>query len=139
MVPNRVALVGLLTGLAGVGGCTTVRRVQAAEYFADNSPEVVWVTYTNDTVVAVAEPVIRRDTLRGMWPGTRDRVKIPLGEIRSVQARVPDHTRTAILVASLGVVTVSTLYFGVISKTGPGVAGGIECGVDRKGDVIQDC
>lgn len=50
MVLNRVVLVGLLFGAAGLGACTSVRHVQPAAYLEDNSPPVVWVTYVNNTV-----------------------------------------------------------------------------------------
>jgi hypothetical protein len=137
---SRVALGGLLVAAAGIGACTSVRRVQPVEYLADNAPEVVWVTDTNNTVVPVTEAVVTRDTLRGMElsQGRGQRVKIPLGEIRSVQAKVPDHTKTALLAATLGVATVSALYFAYISKAGPG-GNDTTCGLDSMGDPIQEC
>jgi hypothetical protein len=128
-------LVGLFFGAAGFGACTSVRHVQPAAYLEDNSPPVVWVTYINNTVVTVAEPVFKRDTLRGMLQGTR--VKIPLGEIRSVEARVHDRTKTALLLSALGVAAISGLYFGFISKSeGAGSEG---CGTDGYGDLIPEC
>jgi hypothetical protein len=127
MVLNRVALSGLLLGVAAVAACTSVRRVPAAEYLADNTPAVVWVTYTNNTVVSVAEPEIRRDTLRGMLQGTR--VKIPLSEIQSVQAKVRDRTRTALLFTTLGVAVVSSMYFGFIAKASGGST--VDCTSDE--------
>ena len=138
MVLNRMVLVGLLCGVAGAGACTTVRRVQLAEYFAEHNPEVVWVTRTNNTVIPVAEPVISRGALKGVWQGRQERVAIPLSEIGSVRAKVHDRRKTALLLTALGVAAVSTLYVGFISKTGPG-GDGTNCGLDRKGDVIQDC
>lgn len=130
---RRVGMVTLL--VAVVGACTSVRHIQPTTYLEDNAPPVVWVTYPNNTVVAVAEPVVKRDTLRGVLQG--ERVKIPLGEIRSVQAKVPDHTKTALLLTAMGVVAVSTLYVGFISKSkGEGLNG---CGTDGYGDVIQEC
>ena len=131
MALNRIVLVGLLS----VGACTSVRQIQPKTYFEDNAPSVVWVTYSSNTVVAVAEPVVKRDTLRGMSQGAR--VKIPLGEIRSVQAKVRDPTRTALLLTTMGVAAVSTLYVGFISKSkGAGLNG---CGTDGYGDIIQEC
>src|SRR5678816_2057666 len=78
-----VMMVGLFGAVAGLGACTSVKHIQPGAYLEDNAPAVVWVTYPNNTVVAVAEPVVKRDTLRGILQG--ERVKIPLGEIRSVQ------------------------------------------------------
>jgi len=135
MVPNRLVWVGLLVGGAGVSACSSVRRIQPAEYLVDNAPSVVWVTDSSNTVVAVADPVIRRDTLRGMSQGAR--VKFPLGEIRSVEAKVLNRTRTALLLTALGIAAVSTLYVGFISKSkGAGLEG---CGTDGYGDLVQEC
>jgi len=136
LTPRRTAWGGLLGGLAVIGACTSVRGVPPVQYLIDNSPEVVWVTDTSHTVVPVAEPVIKRDTLRGVWQGSR--LKIPLSEIESVQARVPDHVKTALLAGTLGVAAVSALYFGFISQAGPG-GDGTNCGLDARGDQITVC
>jgi hypothetical protein len=138
MMRNSVVLVSLVLGVLFVGACTTVRRVQPAAYLAEKNPEVVWVTYTNNTVILVAEPVIIRDTLRGKGPVRHERVKIPLSEVQSVQAKVADHTKTALLVTALGVAAITSVYFGLVANAGT-AGSGIDCGVDRKGDVIQEC
>jgi hypothetical protein len=114
MVLNRVVLAALLLGIAGSSGCTSVRHVQPAEYLETHSPQVVWVTYANNTVVLVADPEVRRDTLRGTLQGAK--VKIPLSEIQSVQAKVRDHTKTAILATTVGVAIVSSMYVGFVGK-----------------------
>jgi uncharacterized ParB-like nuclease family protein len=62
--------------------------------------------------------------------GKERRVKIPLTEIRTVQAKVHDHTKTAILVGTVGVVAASTIYFGLISKSG-GSGTTIDCTGDE--------
>ena len=51
---------------------------------------------------------------------SRERVKIPLREIQSVQAKIPDHRKTALLATTLGVATLSTMYYFFISKAGSG-------------------
>ena len=125
MILYRLALVGLF--LAVAGACTTVRRIQPAEYLDDHAPPVVWVTYTDNTVVSIAEAEVRRDTLRGMLQGAR--VKIPLSEIQSVQARVLNRTKTALVLTILGIGAVSGIYLQWVSKSGPdGVT--IDCAND---------
>lgn len=109
--------------LLGVAACTSVRPVPPAEYLADNAPAVVWVTRTNDTVVAVLEPSIKRDTLRGKLNG--ERVKIPLSEIQTVRAKLPDHKKTALLVTTVGVATVSSMYFAFMGKSSGGAT--VDC------------
>lgn len=135
MTFRRVVLIGLLVGVGGGGGCTSVRPIQPTTYLVDNAPPVVWVTYSNNSVVQVAEPEIKRDTLRGMLDGAR--VKIPLADIQSVEAKVHDRTKTALLVTSLGVAAVSTLYVGFISQSKG--AGSMGCGTDGYGDLLQEC
>ncbi len=75
---HKLPVAGLLLGLVTVGACTSVRPIHPTTYLEENAPPVVWVTYHNDTVVSVAEPEVRRDTLRGTLEGAR--VKIPLAD-----------------------------------------------------------
>lgn len=108
--------------------CTSVRSVQPVTYLEANAPPVVWVTYGDNAAVPVGDPEIKRDTLRGTLQGAR--VKIPLSEIRSVQAKVPNHTKTALLATTLGVAVVSSMYFAFLSN-GAGSAS-----VDCTGDEV---
>jgi hypothetical protein len=114
---GRIASASLVVGAGLIGACRTVKRIEPAQYLEENSPQLVWVTYTNNTVVQVLDPEIRRDTLRGLLQGAR--VRIPMVEIQSVQARVLDPTKTAILLGAMGVAAVSSMYFMFISKSGP--------------------
>ena len=108
---GRVAVTGLLLGVVA---CTSIRQIPPTEYLENNAPAVVWVTRSNNTVVEVLQPSVRRDTLRGKLNG--ERVKIPLSEIQTVQAKVPDHKKTALLATAVGVATVSGLYFTLLGK-----------------------
>ena len=137
MVLNRMALFGLLVEVAGIGACTSVRQVQPAVLSAENAPAVVWVTDTSNTITPIANPVIRRDTLRGTLNGGR--VKIPMTQIRTLQARVPNHARTAALAITLAGVAVSTIYFAGISQAGGPASNGANCGQTPRGDIIQVC
>jgi hypothetical protein len=137
MVLTRVTLPGLLSVVVAVAACTTVRRVQPVEYLAVNTPDVVWVTRANNTVVPVAEAEVAGDTLRGTWEGKQEPVAIPLGDIQSVQAKTPDHTKTALLATTVGVALVSSVYIIWISKAGES-QGGVQCaGVERPADYSE--
>jgi len=123
---GRFAAAGLLTGITA---CTSVRSVPPAIYLEDHAPPVVWVTYyANNTVVPVAEPEVKRDTLRGLLQGAR--VKIPLSEIRTVEAKVPNRTGTVLLAVGVGAGVVATMYFAFIS------GGTNKPGVDCTGDEV---
>jgi hypothetical protein len=137
MVISRGMLVGVCCGLAAVSACTTVRHVEPAALLTDAGPARVWVTQTDNTVVPVFDPLIRRDTLRGKLNGAR--VKIPMTHIRSIQAKMPDHARTAILALVLGVAAVSTLYVVGVSQAGGPASNGITCGTTIRGDPILAC
>jgi hypothetical protein len=140
MALNRIALVGMVLGVAGVSACTSVRRVQPTEYLAENAPPLVWVTYGDNSIVPLADAEIRRDTLRGILQGNHQRVKIPLGQVRSVEAKVPNHAKTALLLGGLGVAAVSSVYFLLISQAGSnGVGESVYCGTDTRGRPLGYC
>ena len=137
MMSNRAVMIGLLLGVAPVGACTSVQPISPKTYLEDNAPPVVWVTYNNSsTAVSLAEPDFKRDTLRGTLQGAR--VKIPISEIQSVEARVHDGKKTALLLTGLGVAAISSLYFGFISQAGSNTSDQT-CGLDREGDPLQSC
>jgi len=137
MVRNRVVVIGLLFGVVEVSACTSVQRVLPDALLAENGPGLVWVTRTNNTVVEVVNPTVKRDTLRGRLNG--ERVRIPLSDVQSVRAKLPDHRKTALLVTTLGVAAVSTIYVMGISQAGGPASNGITCGTTVRGDPILAC
>ena len=135
MSHGRVALAGLFLAMPA---CTSMRSVRPAQFIPQNSPEVVWVTYTNHPVVPLAQPEIAGDTLRGVRLGTRERVVIPLGQVGSVRAKEPDHVKTVLFLSGLGVAAVSAVYFVFVRQAGPSTDG-VVCGYDKKVDPIPYC
>ena len=115
-----------------------MRPVEPLHYITDVGPDVVWVTNSDNTVVAVTKPLIEADTILGLGQATGKPVAIPLAHVRSVEARVPNVPRTALLAVSVGAAAISALYFGFIRHSGShGV--GVECGYDIRVDPIQYC
>lgn len=100
MTLKQTSLVGVLLAVA----CTSVRPVQPAEYIPQHNPEVVWVTYTDNSFVPVERPTVTGDTLKGTWAGLSEPVTIPFNQIQVVQAKMPNGKKTALLV---GVVSLS--------------------------------
>ena len=127
LVPRRIASAILLCGVAAAGACTTVRRVPA-DFISTNVPDVVWVTHLDNTVVPVAQPDIARDTLRGMLQGTQERIAIPMDQVRTVKAKVPDRRKTVLLVVGGLSGFVASVYTLWISKAGPN-SDGVTCPV----------
>jgi hypothetical protein len=107
MVLNRVALAGLSLAAAG---CMTVRSVPPAEYIPQHSPAMVWVTYTDNSFVPVAQPRIVGDTLKGTWAGLQEPVSVPLSEIKTVQAKLPSPKRTVMLVTVVALAAGGVAY-----------------------------
>jgi hypothetical protein len=107
MAFTRVSLAGLLLVAAG---CKTVQSVQPAEYIPQHSPPVVWVTYTDNSFVPVAQPRIVGDTLKGTWAGLQEPVSISLSEIKTVQAKMSSPKRTIMLVSVLALATGGVAY-----------------------------
>jgi hypothetical protein len=120
------------------GGCTSLRRVQPVDFFRTNSPDIVWVTYPNNTVVPVVDPQITGDTLKGRQQGSQHRLTIPLDGVKSVEVRARDKTKTAVFLTALGGAWVSAVYFLWVSKAGPN-PDGVRCGYDVRGQPLQYC
>jgi hypothetical protein len=97
---NRIPLAGVLVA---IGACSSVKAVQPAQFIPQAKPQMVWVTYTDNSFVPVSSPQMVGDTLKGTWGGLGEPLVIPLDQIQSVQARLPDHKRTIILFTVLGV------------------------------------
>ncbi|HTP29628.1 MAG TPA: hypothetical protein VMK12_28680 [Anaeromyxobacteraceae bacterium] len=114
MALNRVVGTGLVLGLAA---CTSIRAVPPKNLVAKQLPDVVSVTYPDKTVLVVMGPEVSADTLRGLRWGTQDSVVIPLDSLQTIQAKVPDHAKTALLATTLGLAVATTVYV-VFSKTG---------------------
>lgn len=125
---ERLALAGML--LATVG-CMTVRPVPSvSQYIPQHNPQLVWVTYTDNSIVPVLAPKISGDSLVGTWQGLSEPVAIPLGEVKLVQARQRDKGRTTWLIAGLSVFTAAGVYAIVqatAGKSDPCIGYGAEC------------
>ena len=114
MTLQRLALAGMLLSTAA---CMTVRPVPSfIQFVPQRRPQLVWVTYTDNSIVPVMQPRISGDSLVGTWQGLSEPVAIPLNEVKLVQARQPDKRRTTWLIASLGVFTAAGVY-ALIQKT----------------------
>jgi len=134
----RSAALLLTLASAGPAACTSLRRVEPADFIAKNGPDVVWVTYPNKAVVPVAEPSVVGDTLKGLQKGTFRPLSIPLDQVQSVEARTPDHTKTILFVTGLGIVWVSSVYLIWVSQAGPNTDG-VRCGTDVRGQPLGSC
>ena len=100
-----------------VAACTSIRPVPPTQLSAKQLPQVVSVTYPDNTVLVLMDPALRADTLRGLRWGTQESVAIPLDSLQTVQAKIPDYRKTFLLAATVGLLAASGAYV-VLSKTG---------------------
>jgi hypothetical protein len=109
----------------------TVRPVQPAQFIPLHNPEVVWVTYTDNSFVPVAGPKIVGDSLKGTWAGLGEPVAMSLSDIKTVQAKIKSPKRTAMLFTALGVALVGVAYTIETVGTGGKNIIGPECGITK--------
>jgi len=95
-----------------------------AHFVATKSPGMVWVTKTDNTVVALQSPQIIADTLGGFVKG--DFIEMPLSSVLSMRARQAAPRRTALLLSGLTLGGAVALAIALHSPQGapPGV---LEC------------
>ena len=97
--------------------CTTVATVrQPAQFIASKAPQVVWVTRTDNSQVALLSPRIRADTLGGLADGVHY-VEMPLSTVQSMRARQPAPRRTLLLMGGITLV-VATMAISASRGTG---------------------
>jgi hypothetical protein len=93
-----------------LAACTSVRPVEPAKLSSKQLPAVVSVTYPDQTVLVLMAPAITGDTLKGLRWGTQDSVAIPLASVQTVEAKVPDRTKTLLLAGTVGVLAAAGAY-----------------------------
>jgi hypothetical protein len=96
-IPKSVAAMVLLANVS----CMTVQSVPAPKaYIPSNQPSVVWVTRSDNTVLALEKARVLGDTLAGFVEGEFH--ELSFAEVRRVSARRIDRARTALFVGALG-------------------------------------
>ena len=73
-----------------------------------------------------------------MRQGTQQPIAIPMDQVQSVKAKIPDKAKTAILVTGALTGFVATVYALWISKSGP-KTGGVNCGMNEDALAIPYC
>jgi hypothetical protein len=111
-IPKSVAAAVLLTNVS----CMTVQSLAVPkEYISSNQPTVVWVTRSDDSVLALEKARVLGDTLAGFVNGEFQ--ELSFAEVRGVSARRIDRARTALFAGALAVSAV--LIIGKLAGQGP--------------------
>jgi len=103
--------------IVGAAGCMSLQPVQtAAQFIPKKNPRIVWVTYSDNSIVPVAQPRISGDSLIGTWQGLSEPVAIPLREVKLMQAPQRDRQKTTMMAISLGALATLGIVAIVIKK-----------------------
>ncbi len=122
---RRLTVAGTLLPLAFLAtACRTVVPVPSpAQYVSTKSPGLVWVTKTDNSVVALGSPHVMGDTLTGFVPGG-DYVEMPLSTVQSMRASVAAKGHTMLLVGGIAVAAaVATAVAVHAASGGPDLSG----------------
>jgi hypothetical protein len=88
--------------LLGSAACAVVQPVrQPAQFIPQQHPDVVVVTYNDNSQVPVSKPQISGDSLIGTWAGLGEPVAVPLRDVQRIDAKQKSPKRTAMLVAGV--------------------------------------
>lgn len=118
MLSLRGPLAALLLG--GVG-CASVQPVQQpTQYIPHMNPDIVVVTFNDNSKVAVAKPHMSGDTLIGTWAGLGEAVVAPLNQVQRIDAVQRDRKRTTFLIAGLAAFTAVGVYAVIQATNGGG-------------------
>jgi hypothetical protein len=91
----------LLPLVALAAACSTLApvREKPTAFIEAHSPDFVWITKTDNSVVVLEGPKVLGDTLAGFVG--RGYVEIPLSSVQSLSARRPAKGRTALLIGGI--------------------------------------
>ena len=119
-MPTKSVAIALALAAAA---CTSMQRVQPAQFIPAHNPNVVSV-WVRNRVTFVTDPQIAGDTLSGTV--LQSPWAVSLKDVDRVEARATDPTRTVLLFAGAAASTVGLF---MMSTAGRG-AGGVPCPPD---------
>jgi len=131
---SREAIAWLAPVLLSAIGCASLQPVRnLAQFIPQHLPARVWVVTTNNATLAVAQPRIDGDTLRGTWEGRSAPLAVPLRDVQRVEAVQRDKTKTIVLVATLATLTAAGVYG--FTRRGGGACTPVYDPGDPEGDI----
>jgi hypothetical protein len=114
MTVVRVPLAALLLGSVA---CHTVQPL-AVSAIPQTNPPVVFVTYKDNSQVAVEQPRVSGDSLYGTWQGLDEQLAVPLSAVQSIESFQKNGTRTALLIAGIAAATAGAVWTFSLIATG---------------------
>ena len=108
MTVVRVPLAAILLASVSVG-CHTVQPL-AVNSIPQVNPPVVFVTYKDNSQVAVEKPRVSGDSLYGKWQGLDEEVVVPLSAVQSIESLQRNPKRTLTAVVGISAATIAGTY-----------------------------
>jgi hypothetical protein len=106
---RALALAPLAAALLSGVACKTVQPMPA-QNIAAAQPDVVFVTYKDNSQVAVEKPHISGDSLYGTWQGLQEQLAVPLSAVERIESFQPDGKRTVTAVVGIGAASIAMTY-----------------------------
>lgn len=117
----NVRLVPLAAVVFGGMGCAVVQPVrQPAQFIPQQHPDIVVVTYKDNSQVPIAKPLISGDSVIGTWAGLGEPVGVPLSDVQRIDAKQRSTSRTVLMIAGIAALTAGGTY-AIVRVTGNGV------------------
>jgi peptidase E len=112
---GRVAVVAVILSATA---CKSVQQIQdPATFIPKANPDVIVVTYTDNSQIAVEKPRVARDSLFGTWAGVDEPVAVPLSQVRRMDAVQRDKGRTTLAVAvGAGLMAAGVAAFTIVTS-----------------------
>jgi len=113
-----IVRVPLVAALVGSLACVSVQPLRdPAQSIPKANPDVVFVTYNDNSKIPLVQPHVSGDSLYGTWQGLNEPVATPLSAVRLIEAKQPNSRRTVAMVAGLAAVTAGAIWtFSLVTK-----------------------
>lgn len=114
----RLALAALFLGGTA---CSSVQTVRNPAQFMATRPDLVVVTYDDNSEVPISQPQMRGDTVVGTWQGLNEPIAVPMNQVKRLDAIQKDSKRTTLLIAGLVAAAAVTAYGFSLASTDYGI------------------
>ena len=129
-VPLAAALLGSLA-------CVSVQPLRdPAVSIPKANPQVVFVTYKDNSKIPVSQPHVSGDSLYGTWQGVNEPVATPLSAVRLIEAKQPNPRRTTAMVVGLAALTAGAVWSATLLIGGSGACDSARGNTDQYGNPL---
>jgi len=125
----------LVATLLGAMACATVQPLRdPAQSISSLKPQVVYVTYKDNSKIPVTAPRVSGDSLYGTWQGVNEPVATPLSAVRLIESKQPNPKRTTALIAGVAALTAGAVWTFSLVTRGNGACDSARGNTDQYGN-----